>query len=100
MGTRVRRRRARGNVVLVRYADDSVAGFEHKDDAERFLATSTATGEVRLSAASGEDASDRVRPLCGGARAKRGASKPETFNFLASLTFVVKIGKAGFCFGG
>jgi RNA-directed DNA polymerase len=33
-----RQRRARGQVVLVRYADDSVAGFEHKDDAERFLA--------------------------------------------------------------
>src|SRR5450755_331043 len=33
-----RRRHARGDVILVRFADDYVAGFEHRDDAERFLA--------------------------------------------------------------
>ena len=33
-----RRRHARGDVILVRYADDFVVGFEHRDDAERFLA--------------------------------------------------------------
>jgi RNA-directed DNA polymerase len=33
-----RRRHARGDVVVVRFADDLVAGFEHRDDAERFLA--------------------------------------------------------------
>src|SRR5450755_2427532 len=33
-----RRRHSHGDVVLVRYADDYVAGFEHRDDAERFLA--------------------------------------------------------------
>ena len=33
-----RRRHAPGDVILVRYADDYVAGFEHRDDAERFLA--------------------------------------------------------------
>ena len=32
-----RRRNARGDVILVRYADDYVAGFEHREDAERFL---------------------------------------------------------------
>src|SRR5438874_11070387 len=26
------------NVILVRFADDYIAGFEHRDDAERFLA--------------------------------------------------------------
>jgi group II intron reverse transcriptase/maturase len=31
-----RRRHARGDVVIVRYADDWVAGFEHRADAERF----------------------------------------------------------------
>ena len=34
-----RKRHARGNVILVRYADDIVAGFEHKADAERFRAS-------------------------------------------------------------
>ena len=33
-----RRRNARGDVVLVRFADDFVVGFEHREDAERFLA--------------------------------------------------------------
>src|SRR5208283_2131305 len=33
-----RRRDARGDVVLVRFADDYVAGFEYREDAERFLA--------------------------------------------------------------
>jgi RNA-directed DNA polymerase len=33
-----RRRHARGDVILVRFADDYVAGFEHREDAERFHA--------------------------------------------------------------
>ena len=33
-----RRRHARGDVVIVRFADDAVVGFEHRDDAERFWA--------------------------------------------------------------
>jgi RNA-directed DNA polymerase len=34
---RWRHREARGQVTLVRYADDIVVGFEHQADAERFL---------------------------------------------------------------
>ena len=33
-----RKRHAHGDVVIVRFADDFVVGFEHKSDAERFLA--------------------------------------------------------------
>jgi len=33
-----RRERARGAVIIVRYADDFLVGFEHRDEAERFLA--------------------------------------------------------------
>ena len=36
-----RERHAQGAVILVRYADDIVAGFEHKADAERFRAMRT-----------------------------------------------------------
>ena len=32
-----RRRNARGDVILSRFADDYVAGFDHREDAERFL---------------------------------------------------------------
>src|SRR5216117_3541802 len=32
-----RKKVARGDVIVVRYADDLVVGFEHRADAERFL---------------------------------------------------------------
>jgi RNA-directed DNA polymerase len=35
---RWRRRTARGDMVMVRYADDTFLGFEHREEAERFLA--------------------------------------------------------------
>src|SRR5215472_7773951 len=34
---RWRRQEARGDMIVVRYADDLVVGFEHEDDARRFL---------------------------------------------------------------
>jgi len=33
-----RQRQAHGATIVVRYADDTVVGFEHRADAERFLA--------------------------------------------------------------
>jgi len=33
-----RKKAARGDVIAVRYADDLVMGFQHRADAERFLA--------------------------------------------------------------
>ena len=33
-----RQRHARGDMVIVRYADDLVVGFQHRDDAMRFMA--------------------------------------------------------------
>ena len=36
--TQWRQRHAQGDVIMVRYADDIVAGFEHQADAERFWA--------------------------------------------------------------
>jgi retron-type reverse transcriptase len=34
---RWRRKKAVGDVIIVRYADDAVLGFQHRDDAEQFL---------------------------------------------------------------
>jgi group II intron reverse transcriptase/maturase len=80
---RWRHREAHGNVILVRYADDIVAGFEHKSDAERFLsdlrarvekfALSLHPNKTRLLEFGRHAAADRRR---------RGLGKPETFNFL------------------
>jgi RNA-directed DNA polymerase len=78
-----RGRRARGEVVIVRYADDFVVGFEHRDDAERFRAELTA----RLARFGLELAADKTRLIEFGRfaaenRRARGLGKPETFEFL------------------
>ena len=78
-----RRRNARGDVILTRFADDYVAGFEHRDDAERFLADL----RDRLAMFGLELASEKTRLIEFGRfasenRARRGDRKPETFEFL------------------
>jgi group II intron reverse transcriptase/maturase len=69
-----RQRHAHGDVIMVRYADDIVVGFEHQADAERFMAEMrerlaafalTLGSSPWACAARGEDAPDPVRPLCG-----------------------------------
>jgi len=78
-----RRKHARGNVIVVRYADDIVLGFEVKSDAERFrvdLAERFAKFHLELHP-------EKTRLLEFGAyaaerRQRRGLGKPETFNFL------------------
>ena len=78
-----RSRRAHGDVIIVRFADDFVAGFEHLADAERFLADLRA----RFAKFGLELHPDKTRLIEFGryadrARAARGVGKPETFDFL------------------
>jgi len=80
---RWRRTQARGDVVVVRFADDFVVGFEHCEDAERFL------GELRERFARFGLTlhPDKTRLIEFGRHADRhrrgrGDGKPETFNFL------------------
>ena len=73
----------RGQSTVVRYADDSVAGFQHKDEAERFMAELS----ERLKLFGLTMHPDKTRLLEFGRsaaiRRKRvGLSKPETFDFL------------------
>jgi group II intron reverse transcriptase/maturase len=80
---RWRRHHARGNVILVRYADDIVAGFEHEADARRFQAEL----RHRLAEFALTLHPDKTRLIefgrCAAAnRERRGLGKPETFNFL------------------
>jgi len=80
---RWRHRTAQGNVILVRYADDIVVGFEHQSDAERFLAEMRE--RVEKFALSLHPHKTRLIEFgCRAAedRASRGLGKPETFNFL------------------
>ena len=80
---RWRRREARGDMVIVRYADDLVAGFEHEEDARRFLDAM----RERFEAFALTLHPDKTRLIELGRhaadwRAQRGLGRPETFNFL------------------
>ena len=85
---RWRRREAVGDMIIVRYADDIVAGFEHEADARRFWdAMRTRFGAFAL-----ELHPDKTRLIEFGRfaaqnRERRGLGKPETFNFLG-FTFI------------
>jgi RNA-directed DNA polymerase len=54
-----RKKQAKGDVIIVRYADDAVLGFQYKDEAERFLRElRERLAEVRAGIRPGENASD------------------------------------------
>jgi group II intron reverse transcriptase/maturase len=83
-----RRREATGKVIVVRYADDIVAGFEHEADARRFWDAM----RQRLEQFALELHGDKTRLLEFGRHAavrrrQRGLGKPETFSFLG-FTFI------------
>ena len=76
-------RLATGDVMMVRYADDFIVGFQHRADAERFLVDLRA----RLARFNLKLHPDKTRLLEFGRfaqrdRVRRGEGKPETFNFL------------------
>ena len=78
-----RRKRANGDVIIVRYADNLVMGFQHWADAVRFFEEF----KERLAKFGLELHSDKTRLIefgCYAARDRkqRGEGKPETFNFL------------------
>ena len=78
-----RRHEARGEVIVVRYADDSVAGFESKPDVERFLEAL----KVRFAKFGLSLNGEKTRVLEFGRFAaqhcaQRGLRRPKTFDFL------------------
>jgi RNA-directed DNA polymerase len=78
-----RRRNARGEVVLVRFADDYVAGFEHRDDAERLLADLRERfAEFRVELYPEKTRLIEFGRFAARDRQRRGDRKPETFVFL------------------
>ncbi len=85
---RWRRREATGDMILVRFADDIIVGFEHETDAHRFRDAIRA----RLQAFSLSLHPEKTRLIefgrhAAARRARRGLGKPETFDFLG-FTFV------------
>jgi len=90
-----RQRCARGDVIVVRYADDVVIGFEHWSDATRFWTEL----EGRLSKFGLELHPNKTRLLEFGRyaaerRAGKGLGKPETFDFLG-ITHICGKARAG-----
>lgn len=78
-----RRRKSSGDVIVVRYADDSVLGFQNKEDAEKFLSDL----KVRMARFGLELHAEKTRIIEFGRfardrRKKRGLGKPDTFDFL------------------
>jgi len=89
---RWRRREATGDMIMVRYADDIVVGFQHENDARRFWDDM----RERLRAFSLTLHPDKTRLIEFGRfaaqnRKRRGLGKPETFKFLG---FVFISGKS------
>jgi RNA-directed DNA polymerase len=94
---RWRRREAAGDMVIVRYADDTVIGFEHEADARRFWEAM----RERLREFSLSLHPDKTRLIEFGRHAaqnreKRGLGKPETFKFLGFVLICGKSRRGGF----
>jgi group II intron reverse transcriptase/maturase len=78
-----RKKNAHGDVVVVRYADDIILGFQHQAEADRFLENF----RERLGKFGLELHPDKTRRIEFGRfaeqnRERRGEGKPETFDFL------------------
>ena len=92
-----RKQHARGHMIMVRYADDIVAGFQYKSDAMRFrndlrdrfhkFNLELHTQKTRL-IQFGRFAAER--------RAAKGKGKPETFDFLGFTHICAKSSKGKF----
>ncbi|MCW2934196.1 MAG: hypothetical protein JWM19_5158 [Actinomycetia bacterium] len=78
-----RKTHARGNVIITRFADDFVTGFQYQDDAERFLAELRGRlAEFALELHPGKTRLIEFGPHAARNRQARGEGKPETFTFL------------------
>ena len=94
---RWRKKEARGDVVVTRFADDFVVGFEHRDEAERFLAEL----RERFAKFGLELHPEKTRLLLFGRKAAndwryKGGPKPGTFNFLGFTHACGKTRAGGF----
>jgi hypothetical protein len=90
-----RNRHARGDMVIVRWADDFVVGFEHQGDAKQFLRDLY----ERFTKFSLELNADKTRLIQFGRfaaqnRAQHGFGKPDTFDFLG-FTHICGKGRSG-----
>jgi len=82
-GEQWRKKQARGDVIIVRYADDAVPGFAHRTEAERFLdELRERLGKFGLELHPEKTRRIEFGRFAAERRKQRGEGKPETFNFL------------------
>src|SRR6266403_1278278 len=91
-----RKKVAKGDIIVVRYADDLVVGFQHRTEAERFLKQF----RERLAKFGLELHPDKTRLIEFGRfaardRKERGEGKPETFTFLGFTHYCGQRHKSG-----
>jgi RNA-directed DNA polymerase len=92
-----RQHQARGHVILIRYADDSVLGFQFEDEAKRFLQAL----QARMAKFGLALHPQKTRLIEFGRHAEqrrrsRGQGKPETFDFLGFTHCCSKTRQGGF----
>ena len=77
------RQAARGEITIVRYADDAILGFEHQDEAERYLRElKEHLREYGLELNEEKTRLIRFGRFARQNREERGEGKPESFTFL------------------
>ncbi len=90
-----RKRHARGDVIIVRFADDFTVGFEHRQDAERFLEELRGRfAKFGLELHPGKTRLIEFGRRAARHRAARGEGKPETFAFLG-FTHICATSRSG-----
>src|SRR5262249_53567627 len=90
-----RRCEASGDVIIVRYADDFIIGFEHETDAKCFLdLLRERMGKFALALHPEKTRLIEFGRHAAASRRKRGLGKPETFNFLG-FTFICGTSRRG-----
>ena len=92
---RWRRREATGDMIIVRYADDFIVGFQYEHDARRFLEEMRARlQEFALSLHPEKTRLIEFGRFAAKDRKARGLGRPETFDFLG-FTFICGKTRAG-----
>jgi group II intron reverse transcriptase/maturase len=88
---------ARGEVIVIRYADDLVVGFQYREDAERFLREfEQRLGEFGLALQSEKTRLIEFGRYAQQNRTRRGEGKAETFTFLGFTHYCWTNPKGGF----
>ena len=92
-----RKRHARGQIVVIRYADDAIVGAEYESDARRLL-EALKERLAKFGLALNEEKTRLIEfgRFAAERRAARGLGKPETFEFLGFTHICAKTGRGRF----